>query len=507
MHPVRYQDGSLVVECAWLSEWVQARTDTAFSRRALSELSGLSEGKPFSSRLIDVIVQTGAACPEDVGKLVRRPKSDGSLLDTFLLSNPRELGHALVCWLGDSPVKVVRLDWIHAPMRLSVVFDEDVLRIVGELNVGGDIRRHEIYTIGNWTPPFPLSSPRPLCMFLEHLGITEEDPACWVRERAQSYQDLCGLEVGTPIRTNGPAIRWRANGPEALPAKLRLGVINKTPEKQTFGHGSGVVPSLWINVFDLESKVTISVPAASVSVMKPDPTALDRLVVPDAHRALLQGIAQLPAQRRGKDLIDGPGGGMLLLLQGFSGTGKSLTAKLLAAHAGRPLYRVDAEELGQSPHEGLRILRKTLQGLKEWGAIVLLNDIDTFLPGHMSRPLLKQSFLECLDSFEGLMIATTTNPTLLDPSVCDRATLILQYNKHGKEERKRLWKLLLDASDLRADDADLDALASIEVNGRRIRELVSLVRAQVDGDRLSPEDVKEISYVVGPVTGILSNDR
>lgn len=79
------------------------------------------------------------------------------------------------------------------------------------------------------------------------------------------------------------------------------------------------------------------------------------------------------------DLIEGKGLGVILLLVGNPGTGKTLTAEAVADRVRRPLYVLSAGELGQSAHDVEVRLRDALELAERWDAVLLFDECDIFL--------------------------------------------------------------------------------------------------------------------------------
>ncbi len=79
--------------------------------------------------------------------------------------------------------------------------------------------------------------------------------------------------------------------------------------------------------------------------------AFQRLVLPTETKELIQAavMAQGHLLRTSPDIIAGKGQGLLILLHGGPGTGKTLTAESIAETQERPLYRVTCGDIGIEP--------------------------------------------------------------------------------------------------------------------------------------------------------------
>lgn len=81
--------------------------------------------------------------------------------------------------------------------------------------------------------------------------------------------------------------------------------------------------------------------------------AFKQLVVPEETKELILATVTVHGQRSSAtmDIIDGKGQGLLMLLHGGPGTGKTLTAESIAEMQERPLYRVTCGDIGIEPKE------------------------------------------------------------------------------------------------------------------------------------------------------------
>lgn len=79
------------------------------------------------------------------------------------------------------------------------------------------------------------------------------------------------------------------------------------------------------------------------------------------------------------DVINGKGGGIIFLLHGPPGVGKTLTAEATAESLQRPMYSVNVGELGTKVAVLEHRLKEILEICYAWDAILLLDEADIFL--------------------------------------------------------------------------------------------------------------------------------
>ncbi len=141
-----------------------------------------------------------------------------------------------------------------------------------------------------------------------------------------------------------------------------------------------------------------------------------------------------------------------ILLSGAPGTGKTLTARVLAHELGQPLRIVQMDRLvTKFMGETSAKLRLIFDHLRVVPGVYLFDEFDAIGGersldndvGEMRRVL--TSFLQFIenDVSDNLIVAATNNLRLLDRALFRRFDDVLQYNLPGQEERRRLISNLL----------------------------------------------------------------
>ncbi|KAM7209780.1 ATPase family AAA domain-containing protein FIGL1, partial [Rhypophila decipiens] len=108
--------------------------------------------------------------------------------------------------------------------------------------------------------------------------------------------------------------------------------------------------------------------------------AFEQLVLDSQKKELIEAMVTIHMNSNmSTDVIEGKGKGLIILLHGGPGTGKTLTAESVAELAERPLYRVTCGDIGTDAESVERYLESVLYIGSIWKAVVLLDESDVFL--------------------------------------------------------------------------------------------------------------------------------
>lgn len=180
----------------------------------------------------------------------------------------------------------------------------------------------------------------------------------------------------------------------------------------------------------------------------------------------------------GKDFIDGKGGGCIFLLAGTPGTGKTLTAEILAERLQKPLYMVGIGELGTSVQELEENLRTILDMATSWKAILLLDEADIFMEKrddiNIERNAMVGVFLRMLEYYQGTLFLTTNRANTIDEAFYSRISLAIKFDDLDSTKRIIIWENILKLYNLLDNNIDIAKLSEFNINGRQIKNVVRI---------------------------------
>lgn len=193
--------------------------------------------------------------------------------------------------------------------------------------------------------------------------------------------------------------------------------------------------------------------------------------------------------------------GLVLLFHGPTGVGKSLAAEAVAEFSERPLYRVNVADMVSNVSEFEKHLKHMMDFGASWGCVLLLDDADIILESKSIddtlRNAMMRTFIRLLDSFRGILILTSSHVKVFDQAVKSRLSLVIQFENFNQQQRKSLWKKLLQDHDVENDLRDAVegySIPATQMNGREIRNAVSAAQqvASHNGSRLNHSALKQV---------------
>jgi SpoVK/Ycf46/Vps4 family AAA+-type ATPase len=215
--------------------------------------------------------------------------------------------------------------------------------------------------------------------------------------------------------------------------------------------------------------------------------------------------SQVESQNTFDDIIEGKGKGIIMLLAGSPGIGKTLTAESVAEKMHIPLYTMSAGDLGIEPAEVEDSLQDILEMVEKWKAILLLDECDVFLEARTSHDLernkLVSIFLRTLEYYKGILFLTTNRVSNMDAAFQSRIHVSMAYPDLTATSRRHIWANFLQLSQQASEisEADLDELAEVGLNGRQIKNIlkISFLIAQRRRMPLKKEFIETVLAIEG----------
>lgn len=364
--------------------------------------------------------------------------------------------------------------------------------------------------------------------------ITEVEKAK-LTGRGERYRDLvlgrCYVQYsGQVVRSHwmGPK-SYRSDGRAMIDAASMRQVDSdqwnnegySAPCEVQGGRGSGVESflniddsELWrtypfVHGFSFASKQWGRFTVDAISKIEFRDDAWEKLVLEPEKKELVKALVEHSGQGSFEDLIDGKGGGVIFLLDGPPGQGKTLTAETVAETLHRPLYSISVGELGTNPDVLEQRLRQILDVAMSWDAVLLLDEADIFLEARNKDDIVRNAmvgvFLRLLEYHQGVLFLTTNRVENLDEAFLSRISVSIHFTPATVAKREQVWTNLLAAAKL--DNTPAGAAARVEeyavhnLNGRQIKTVIRLAQtlARARGLDVTPVLIEEVIKVSRPL--------
>ncbi|KAB2569776.1 ATPase family AAA domain-containing protein 3B [Lasiodiplodia theobromae] len=189
------------------------------------------------------------------------------------------------------------------------------------------------------------------------------------------------------------------------------------------------------------------------------------------------------------DYVKGKGNGLIILLHGSPGVGKTYTAECMAAFTRRPLMILTSSDIGTSPTEVELNLTNHFKTAKSWGAVLLIDEADVFMErrstADLNRNSLVAGFLRALEFYEGMLFLTTNRVGSFDDAFTSRVHLKLYYPNFTPEQRMQVWQTFVDKlKEERGDYIRLHISAEEHLESKEMRALAWNGREIRNGESL-----------------------
>lgn len=273
-----------------------------------------------------------------------------------------------------------------------------------------------------------------------------------------------------------------------------------------------------VNVFVFKTRQWEPVHVKDLSDPEYEEDMIDGLVMDSGRKNTLRSLAKSFSRfdRHGKDIsrnmwsadfVRGKGSGLIFLLHGRPGVGKTCTAECIAAFTKRPLMVLTPSDIGATPEDVELNLTKMFKRAMSWDTVLLIDEADVFMERRSTSDLLRNSlvagFLRALENYDGMLFLTTNRVGSFDDAFISRVHIQLYYPEFTDKDREMVWKTFTDKLQRERGDSlrlNIDAkeyirsaqMRAVEWNGREIRNALQTAVALAEFDAEKDEEGKII---------------
>jgi SpoVK/Ycf46/Vps4 family AAA+-type ATPase len=195
----------------------------------------------------------------------------------------------------------------------------------------------------------------------------------------------------------------------------------------------------------------------------------------------------------------GRGLGIAALFTGTSGTGKTMTAEVIANELSLDLYRIDLSAVvSKYIGETEKNLRRIFDAAEIGGAVLLFDEADALFSkrtqvrdSHDRNANMETNYLlQRLEAYQGLAILTTNLKDSIDTAFLRRIRFVVEYPFPNVRERKQIWNQIFPIQ-TPTEGLDYAKLARLNVAGGNIRN-IALNAAFLAADAGEPVMMKHL---------------
>ena len=235
----------------------------------------------------------------------------------------------------------------------------------------------------------------------------------------------------------------------------------------------------WVYGYVLRSRKWMTLEVGLVQDIKEWGHGFDSLVLPSGHRETILALVEthskknetvigLQPEHQQLDLVRGKGKGLIILLHGEPGVGKSSTAESVAEYTRRPLFQVTCGDIGETANDVEYRLEDHFQLAHKWGCVLLLDEADVFLEARSKTDLKRNAivsvFLRVLEYYSGILFLTTNRVGAFDQAFRSRIHMSLFYPKIEKDTTIAIWSMNLNRTrEIWGDKISIDEEDSREI--------------------------------------------
>lgn len=224
--------------------------------------------------------------------------------------------------------------------------------------------------------------------------------------------------------------------------------------------------------------------------------AFEQLVIDPYKKMIIETLVQNHDSSDEIDIITDKGRGLIFLLHGPPGVGKTLTSEAISEYMKRPLFSVNVSDLGTNPDVVEDEMEMIIDYAKRWNAIIMIDEADIFVEAREMSNIIRNAmvgtFLKFLEYNQNIMFLTTNRITEIDLAVKSRMNLLLSYHDLEFQDRSQIWTHLLKKNNITISEKTIEELSEKKMNGREIRNNIKILTSMFKNKEYNDDDIIEL---------------
>ncbi|KAJ5888763.1 hypothetical protein N7495_008804 [Penicillium taxi] len=287
-------------------------------------------------------------------------------------------------------------------------------------------------------------------------GESVESEAVWYWTDGQALKEFHPMcisweEHQIPRSTK---IEYCRNQDLFLSALIKNDSIKYTPREEDLH----LLPSRLFG-YSLQDRRFVTLDLSNLRQIEESRDKFKDLIINRDHEGMLRALVESHFRRKrvneatgisttNQDIVQNKGRGLVILLHGVPGVGKTSTAETIASDFQKPLLPITCGDLGLDPATVEKSLKRIFRVAQLWDCILLLDEADVFLServlSDLSRNALVSVFLRVLDYYSGILFLTTNRVGTIDEAFKSRIHISLYYPYLELEQTEKIWEVNLN---------------------------------------------------------------
>jgi AAA+ superfamily predicted ATPase len=255
-----------------------------------------------------------------------------------------------------------------------------------------------------------------------------------------------------------------------------------------------------VKVFNLKTGISNLVHIRNLQKYEYRKDSIDKLIIPSGAKRVVAALAQQATKTTATDIVEGKGAATIIAAMGSPGLGKTSLAEVASEQCERPLYRLEATDLGTNPEQIEEALSEAFKLAARFDAMLLLDECNAYVHVRRGTDHKQQEivavFLRKLEYFRGLLMLTTNMTAAMggaayadfdiDPAILSRCSAVITFELPTIKQAFSIWKVQAEQLGVlqHISDEEFKLLAkTYNLSGRSIRNLLRLAISLCEYDK------------------------